>query len=81
MRVCISRESGNYRWYKGGDDISYKLSHINKQPPAEGGAVPHKGKTYYMLSFTYEFPRADDKTFFSYSFPYEFSKLTQLLAA
>lgn len=74
MRVCISRESANYRWFKGGDDISYKLSHITRQPGAEGGV--HKGKTYFMLSFTYEFPKSDEKTFFSYSFPYEFSKLT-----
>ena len=78
MRVCISRKSFNFKWTKGGEDIAYKYSHINRQS-ADGQQT--NGKTYYMLSFTYEFPETDDKTFFSYSFPYDFSMLSQFIAS
>jgi hypothetical protein len=76
MRICISRQSFNYRWTKGGEDIQYSTSHVMRQSKSQ-----NVQKMYYMMSFTYEFKEKDEKTFFSYCYPYDFSKLTEFLAS
>lgn len=73
MRICIYSVWDNKvlktGWIKGGYDIKYQWSRINK-PPVEG--VPY-WDWYFEMSFKYDFKANSDKIYFSYSVPFTYS--------
>ncbi len=73
MRVCIYsvRDNKSFKtgWIKGGYDIKYQWSWINK-PPVEG--VPYRDK-YFEMSFKYDFKASTEKVYFAYSVPFTYS--------
>lgn len=75
-------------WKRGGYDISYKPSKLNKiiekSMVAEGQApcpeLAAQFPRFYQLSFTYDFNlMVQDETYFAYSFPYTFTRLSRFL--
>ncbi|CAG9316427.1 unnamed protein product [Blepharisma stoltei] len=75
MRVlvysCKYYERYEKGWTRGGEDIQYYPNGILKDPK--------KTKTYYNLSFTYQFKYTGDSVFFAYSLPYTYTQLQQML--
>lgn len=74
----------NEGWVKCGENISYKLSKLSRDPHAyatnkSNAADPSirtRGRRkYYMLSFEYTFKRPNDETYIAYAIPYTVSKL------
>ena len=60
-------------WRRGGEDISYTRSKLNRM-------CSTLKKPFYQLSFTYNFDLMEnDETYFAYSFPYTFSRLYRLI--
>mmetsp|Transcript_19970 Transcript_19970/g.36999 ORF Transcript_19970/g.36999 Transcript_19970/m.36999 type:complete len:620 (+) Transcript_19970:488-2347(+) len=58
-------------WFKGGRDIAYfSNGHRRENVPT---------KTYFTLTFTYEFPSDNDTVYFAYSVPYTYSMLKEFL--
>jgi hypothetical protein len=68
MRVCICRRSGDYKWHKGGENVTYGTSHVQRSTSR---------RPYAKLSFTHKFEEEakGDKVYFAYCFPYTFSRL------
>jgi len=58
-------------WTRGGYNINYVKGDILR----EGS----DNKTYYTLSFNYDFLYENDTIFFAYSFPYSYSDLNHYL--
>jgi Zinc carboxypeptidase/Cytosolic carboxypeptidase N-terminal domain len=58
-------------WHKGGYNITYAANNI----------LQRSFKSYYTLSFEYEFQHPNDKVFFAYSVPYTYTDLAKLLDA
>lgn len=70
MKVLIRSEKCGGDWFRGGEDISYY---------ANGIARGKKGKTYYTMTFKYNFPHNNDTVFFAYSYPYTFTNMMEYL--
>ena len=60
-------------WHRGCTNISYYANNIKKEPSLT--------KTYYTLTFTYDFEYDNDTVFFSYCFPYTYTDLMDDLTA
>lgn len=58
-------------WYREGGNISYFANYIRR-----AGSQ----KTYFTLSFTYEFPYIDDTVYIAYCYPYTYSHLMKDLS-
>lgn len=58
-------------WTRAGEEIQYYPNGIIKENK--------KGKTYYTLSFTYNFKYTGDTVYFAYSLPYTYTQLQQML--
>lgn len=76
MRIIVGKKSQNYKWHRGGDEISYGNSRVVKRTSSDKTKVRY----YSMLSFTHTFNEREDTVYFSYSYPYSFSKLNEFLA-
>lgn len=71
-------------WVKCGDNISYKLSKLSRDPncyasnksyAADPSLRARGRRKYYMLSFEYTFKKPNDETYIAYAIPYTVSKL------
>jgi hypothetical protein len=71
MRVAISKKSQGYKYFKGGENITYKQSALIRRKHID----PTRSKYFYELKFNFTFGMTDDKVYFSYCFPYTFSHL------
>ncbi|XP_048656398.1 cytosolic carboxypeptidase 1 isoform X3 [Marmota marmota marmota] len=60
------------RWIRMGTDICYYKNHFSRSSVAAGG---QKGKSYYTITFTVNFPHKDDVCYFAYHYPYTYSTL------
>ncbi|CDW76472.1 zinc carboxypeptidase family protein [Stylonychia lemnae] len=91
MSLQKSRQTGQ-GWYKGGENIKYCYSKVNRDISFNQGtqngagsepqtSVPrHKPQiTYYELSFDFEFEFDADEVSFAFSTPYTFSMLLNFL--
>lgn len=67
-----NEEFSNAGWKRGGSEISYYPNGIIK----EGSSSL---KTYFSLSFSYEFAFSQDRVFFAYSLPYTYTFLQKTL--
>lgn len=61
-------------WHRGGTNINYFANNIRKEPV-------YLNKTYYTLTFTYEFDYSDDSVYFAYSVPYTYTDLVDDLSS
>jgi hypothetical protein len=72
MKISVYSEKKslkkNVGWHKDGEDIRYFQNGIRKD-------VTYYSKSYYTLTFTYNFEYDDDTVFFAYSTPYTYSDL------
>ncbi|XP_012668442.1 cytosolic carboxypeptidase 1 [Otolemur garnettii] len=59
-------------WIRMGTDICYYKNHFSRSSVAAGG---QKGKSYYTMTFTVNFPHKDDVCYFAYHYPYTYSAL------
>ncbi|XP_073084826.1 cytosolic carboxypeptidase 1 isoform X2 [Manis javanica] len=59
-------------WVRVGTDICYYKNHFSRSSVAAGG---QKGKSYYTITFTVNFPHKDDVCYFAYHYPYTYSTL------
>uniref|UniRef100_A0A480K8J9 Cytosolic carboxypeptidase 1 n=1 Tax=Sus scrofa TaxID=9823 RepID=A0A480K8J9_PIG len=59
-------------WIRVGTDICYYKNHFSRSSVAAGG---QKGKSYYTITFTVNFPHKDDVCYFAYHYPYTYSTL------
>lgn len=59
-------------WMRMGTDICYYKNHFSRSSVAAGG---QKGKSYYTITFTVNFPHKDDVCYFAYHYPYTYSTL------
>uniref|UniRef100_A0A8C0GLC3 Cytosolic carboxypeptidase 1 n=1 Tax=Chelonoidis abingdonii TaxID=106734 RepID=A0A8C0GLC3_CHEAB len=59
-------------WTRVGTDICYYKNHFARSSIAAGG---QKGKSYYTITFTVNFPHKDDVCYFAYHYPYTYSTL------
>ncbi|XP_053432843.1 cytosolic carboxypeptidase 1 isoform X5 [Nycticebus coucang] len=59
-------------WIRIGTDICYYKNHFSRSSVAAGG---QKGKSYYTITFTVNFPHKDDVCYFAYHYPYTYSTL------
>ncbi|XP_053779413.1 cytosolic carboxypeptidase 1 isoform X3 [Desmodus rotundus] len=59
-------------WTRVGTDICYYKNHFSRSSVAAGG---QKGKSYYTITFTVNFPHKDDVCYFAYHYPYTYSTL------
>uniref|UniRef100_A0A8B9WJD6 Cytosolic carboxypeptidase 1 n=1 Tax=Bos mutus grunniens TaxID=30521 RepID=A0A8B9WJD6_BOSMU len=59
-------------WIRVGTDICYYKNHFSRSSIAAGG---QKGKSYYTITFTVNFPHKDDVCYFAYHYPYTYSTL------
>nr|XP_033783692.1 cytosolic carboxypeptidase 1 isoform X2 [Geotrypetes seraphini] len=59
-------------WLRVGNDICYYKNHFSRSSIATGG---QKGKSYYTMTFTVNFPHKDDVCYFAYHYPYTYSTL------
>lgn len=73
MKVALYSErkaqEQDVAWHRGCTGINYFANNIRKEPL-------YLNKTYYTLTFTYEFEFDQDTVFFAYSVPYTYSDLT-----
>jgi hypothetical protein len=69
MKIALARRSNGYSWLRGCEDIRYIKNNIKTKSE----------KTYYTLSFTFEFDEENDTTFFAHSPPYTYSMLDHYL--
>jgi hypothetical protein len=60
-------------WFRGGEDISYFPNGYRRENVAS--------KSYFTVTFTYEFAAAQDSVYFAYSVPYTYSQLKDYLNA
>ena len=78
MKVSVysdkKSEKKNVGWHKDCDDIRYFLNGIRKD-------VTYYSKSYYTLTFTYNFEYDDDLVYFAYSVPYTYTDLRNDIAA
>ena len=58
-------ENKDIGWHRGGQKIAYYGNGIKKSG----------GKTYYTLTFTYDFEYEDDSVYFAYCYPYTYSDM------
>ena len=72
MKVSVYSEKKNDKknmgWHKAGDDIRYFQNGIKKD-------VTYYSKSYYTLTFQYNFEYDADTVYFAYSVPYTYSDL------
>lgn len=61
-------EEQQVAWHRGCTNISYFANNIRKEPL-------YMNKTYYTLTFTYDFEYDGDTLFFAYSIPYTYTDL------
>ena len=70
MKVSVYSEKKSEEeelgWHRACTDISYFKNQIHK----DGSS-----KTYYTLTFTYEFSHDNDSVFFAYCYPYSYTDL------
>lgn len=59
-------------WHRGCNNISYFANTIRKD-----ALSVTNNKTYFTLTFSYDFEYDDDTVFFSYCFPYTYSDLIE----
>lgn len=52
--------------------LFYCRNHFSRSSIAAGG---QKGKSYYTITFTVNFPHKDDVCYFAYHYPYTYSTL------
>lgn len=69
----LERES-KVKWHKGGVDIEYRANSHKRQ------ADESEDKSFYTLSFKYEFKHDHDTVFFAYTCPYTYSDICSLIA-
>uniref|UniRef100_A0A8V0ZEB5 tubulin-glutamate carboxypeptidase n=1 Tax=Gallus gallus TaxID=9031 RepID=A0A8V0ZEB5_CHICK len=62
---------GRPLWLRAGHNISYYKNHY-RCSAAAGGA---RGKCYYTLTFSIEFPHEDDVCYLAYHYPYTYSAM------
>ena len=78
MKVSVysdkKSEKKSVGWHKDCDDIRYFLNGIRKD-------VTYYSKSYYTLTFTYNFEYDDDLVYFAYSVPYTYTDLRNDIAA
>jgi len=78
MKVTVYSEKKSLKdhvgWHKDGEDIRYFQNGIRKD-------VTYYSKSYYTLTFSYNFEYDDDTVFFAYSTPYTYSDLRNDLAS
>lgn len=71
MKVLIysekMAEEKDIGWHRGGHKIAYYQNGIRKET--------QRFKSYYTLTFTYEFGYDDDTVYFAYCYPYTFTDL------
>ena len=87
MRIAIGKSEGSVRkWNRGGENITYKLSKLTSQMMALG-YIRYKiiyiyiySKTYYCLTFEYNFETPNETVYFAYSEPYTFTDLCNFLS-
>ena len=60
-------------WHRAGYDIKYRPSKLN--------SLLTEPKTYFSLSFSYQFENPHSKVYFAYAFPYTFSRLCGFLTS
>lgn len=61
-------EDQQISWHRGCTNITYFANNIRKEPL-------YLNRTYYTLTFTYDFDYSDDTVYFAYSIPYTYSDL------
>ncbi|CAG9333093.1 unnamed protein product [Blepharisma stoltei] len=70
MKILIFSENesqtNNVGWFRGGYDIMYHANGIRK---------PKGNKTFYTLTWKYDFPYSKDTVYFAYSYPYTYTDL------
>lgn len=75
MQVAIYSQNAflnsSQGWFRGGDDISYFPNGHRRENVAS--------KTYFTMTFTYEFPEDNDTVHFAYSVPYTYTQLKEYL--
>lgn len=69
MKILCCSETNKYVWTRGCEEISYMKNNISIG----------KEKSYYTLSFTYNFDKENDTTYFAHSAPYTFTMLDNFL--
>jgi hypothetical protein len=78
MKVAVysekKAEEEQVAWYRSCSGINYFANNVRKEPL-------YLNKTYYTLTFTYEFEYSDDTVYFAYSVPYTYSDLVDDLTA
>lgn len=72
MKILIysekQSEDKDIGWFRGGTKISYYANGIRKDPNK-------RFKSYYTLTFSYEFQYDDDIVYFAYCYPYTYSDM------
>jgi hypothetical protein len=75
MQVAVhsqhSLSSEGHGWFRGGEEISYFPNNYRREHVS--------AKTYYSMTFTYEFTASHDTVFFAYSVPYTYTQLNDFL--
>ncbi len=78
MKVLIYSEKRvqekDIGWFRGAYNISYYANGIKRENLKYY-------KSYYTLTFTYEFEYSDDNVYFAYCYPYTFTDLKNYLQA
>ena len=77
MKVLIYSEKlaaeKDIGWQRGCHNISYYQNGIKKDTQKQ----TKYPKSYYTLTFSYEFQYDDDTVFFAYSYPYTYSDMIE----
>jgi len=77
MKVLVysekAAEEADIGWTRGGFHIGYYMNGIRKEGQK-------RYKSYYTMTFSYEFERDDDTVYFAYCYPYTYSDLLESLS-
>ena len=69
MKPCIYSVKAGLGWERAGIKIEYRRNSI----------LYDEDRSYYTLSFSYNFTAADDEVFFAYCYPYTYTRLQRFL--
>ena len=75
MRICMAKQSKDFNWHKGGENIEYGKGNVIRRPSTD----PLLVRYYYNLSFEITLDAEEDKIYFAYCFNYTFSKQLNFL--
>lgn len=73
--VGFSLQQSHRGWHSIGKEIDYQKSYISR----EISSSPPLYKNYYSLSFTVDFPSANDVYYIALNYPYTFSRMLKFL--